>query len=249
VYRLKGGDLYHPAAVHGLVDPAQFLRMDQVLGVVNDDDVEAHGALPLVLQHALIDPVEAIGLRCRAIVRAERQVDLLEAGLGLPNGGHSLMVVGISADEHAVIAVLHRAQVMLEHLADHAVLVPQGDENGGAFLRWRLARRHGRRLAPQAAEPGPEADQVEKKVVQAADQDPNGEPGQAGGDDPVHSRQRDGSPSGELVPRRGEKYRGVLLAISSQVHSTEASRPYSRDCRQAKPPQLSKLRAGAEPPC
>ena len=43
------------------IDPAQFLRMDDVLGVVRHDDLERDAVLLFVEADMLVDPVQAIG--------------------------------------------------------------------------------------------------------------------------------------------------------------------------------------------
>jgi hypothetical protein len=176
------GNLDHAVAVHGVADAAQLLGMDDVFGVVHRHDIEADRVLPLVAQHALVDPVQAVGFRSGTVVRAEGQVYLGEARLGPADRRHSGAVVGVGADEERVVPVLDGSHVVLEHLADDAVLVPQGKEDRGALLGLAGPRRVWRL---PAAKPGGKAYDVEKEIVQSADQDPKGKPWQAEDDDPV----------------------------------------------------------------
>ena len=53
--------------------------MDEILGIVRDHDVETRGMMLFEKQHALVDPVEAVGFGSGAIVRADGQMDLRKA--------------------------------------------------------------------------------------------------------------------------------------------------------------------------
>jgi hypothetical protein len=81
------GHLHHVVASGEVIDPAQRFRVDHVLRIVRHDRVEAHAVALLVRQHALIDPVEAVGLGRGTVVRAQRQVYPRKLARGFPHGG------------------------------------------------------------------------------------------------------------------------------------------------------------------
>jgi hypothetical protein len=62
--------LHHVVAAREVIDPVQRFRVDHVLGIVRHHYVEPHRMPLLVRQHALIDPVEAVGFRRGAGMRA-----------------------------------------------------------------------------------------------------------------------------------------------------------------------------------
>ena len=118
------GHLYHVVASRKVIDPAQRFRVDHVLGIMRHYHVEAHAVPLLVRQHALIDPVEAVGFGCGPIVRAEGQVYTRKLAGGFADGGHRLPIVGVRADEE-LRRVKHRGRdVSPQHAADHGVLMP-----------------------------------------------------------------------------------------------------------------------------
>ncbi len=145
------GNLNHTVPPGVVIDPAQLLRMDEVLGIVDGDDLEARRVLLLVEQHPLIDPVETIGLGGRTIVRADREVDVREPRLQFAQRVQGRFVVRISAGKDRVLFVPDGREVVFEHGADHPMLVPQRDENGDLLLRRPLRRRSDWRLAALAA--------------------------------------------------------------------------------------------------
>src|SRR5579863_3404860 len=56
------GNLDHVVVVRIGVDLRQSFGMNQVFGIVRDDDFESSAMIFLVQQHALVDPVETVGL-------------------------------------------------------------------------------------------------------------------------------------------------------------------------------------------
>jgi hypothetical protein len=98
--------------------------MDDVLRIVRHDDVEMHPVLLLHEQHALVNPVEIVGFRGGAVVRAHRQVEVFHVLLGLADGRDRRRVVGIGADEEIVVAVTVGRNIVLHHFLDDAVLFP-----------------------------------------------------------------------------------------------------------------------------
>ena len=179
----KHGDLHHPERPDVVVDPAQLLRMDQVFGVVQHHDVEPDSVPLLMDQHPLVDPVQAIGLRGRAVVGTESEMNVGKPRLGLAHCIRRQLVVGIGANEEVVVGVADGRQIVLEHLADDPVFAPQRDEHRDALFRrppqFGIARRRDLRSAQEpAAEPVPGDDQVQEKVVQTADEDTHSQRGQ-----------------------------------------------------------------------
>ena len=67
--------------------------------VVRDDDVETNPAGLLLGQHALEDPVQAVGLGGGTVVRHDGEVHVGEADLGLADRIHCARIVRVDADE------------------------------------------------------------------------------------------------------------------------------------------------------
>ena len=199
--------------------------MDQILGVVHHDHLEPHRALPLIGQHALVDPVEAIGLGGGAVVRAERQMHLRKARLGLADGCDGGAVVRIGAGEDGVVPVLESAYVVLDHFADDTMLAPQRDEDGSGLLPNGPGRRDCRR---RAAEPGGEGHQVEQEIVQPAQQDPDRKPRQAKNNDPIDSRQ------GRFLSREGSAPAAEKIAAGRRIAPSATAIGTSRETARAR---------------
>ncbi len=144
--------------------------MDQVFGVMHDDNAEAHVVTRLVVFHALIDPVEAIALGGGPVVRAGGNVDARVAARLRGDGADGGGVVGIDADEEVVITVLDGRQIMLQHAADDGVFVPQRDEDGDGTLAG--PSDSGGRGPGEAESAGRKPDQGDKQVIQTADHYP-----------------------------------------------------------------------------
>ena len=72
-------NLHHVIPLRVIVDPAQSVGVDHVFGIVRQNHVEADAVLFLVEQHALINPVQAIRLRCGAVVRAYGEMHVRDA--------------------------------------------------------------------------------------------------------------------------------------------------------------------------
>ena len=68
------GHLHHLVIAREPVDEAQRFGMDQVLGVVRDQNFESNPMPPLERLHAPVDPIQAIAFGGRAVVRADSQV-------------------------------------------------------------------------------------------------------------------------------------------------------------------------------
>ena len=65
-------DLDHLETIRVGVDLIESTRMDQVFGIVRDHDIELNAVVFFKEQHALIDPIEAVGFGGGTIVRTHR---------------------------------------------------------------------------------------------------------------------------------------------------------------------------------
>ena len=145
--------------------------MDQIFGVVHHHDAETHVVTHLVVFHPLIDPVEAVALGSGPVMRAGSHVDARMAARLLCYRANGGSIVGIDADKEVIIAVLDGRQIVLQHAADHGVLVPQAVRKRRWDAAAAPAESDGRR--PWKAEAaGRKPDQRDKQVIQTADHDP-----------------------------------------------------------------------------
>ncbi len=127
--------LHHPVLFAVPINFPQRVGVDQIFGVVRDHHVEADAVILLEKQHALIDPVEAVGLGGRSIVRAHGEMDVGEILFELADGIESRLVVRVRAHEKIVVAIADGTEVMPHHALDHLIFVPERDEDGDALLR------------------------------------------------------------------------------------------------------------------
>ena len=148
---------------------------------------------PLVLfeqQHALEDPVEAIGFGGGAVVGANGEMNMRKACFKIAHSVERRIVVGIRTNEEVVVVVVDRGDVVLHHAADDGVLVPQRHEDGDLFFRLDATGIDGRGerwcFAETALDPGPQADRIQYQVVEAADQNRDSDRQQAGRYERVH---------------------------------------------------------------
>ena len=145
---------------------------------MGDYKVELSRVIFFEEKHALVDPVQTVGLGCRAVVRANCEVYVGKTAFEFAHGVERGLVVGISADEEVVVVVIDGGDIVLDHAANDGVLAPERDEDGDAPFVERLGWQ-GRRFT---ASPIPCADGVQGKVIEAARQDEQGGWEQAGGD-------------------------------------------------------------------
>ena len=167
-------NLYHVVPVGIVIDPAQALRMDNVFRVMGDDQVETAAAGLFVGQHALVDPVQAVRLGGGAVVRNDGQMHIGIPGLCRTHRIQRLRIVDIGAHKEVIVRVANGLDIVLQHLGDHGMLLPQGHEHGDSLLRQptlRPPRGRGRVIdtADAALEPAPGQRHVQHKIVQAAD--------------------------------------------------------------------------------
>ena len=85
-------------------------------------------------QHALVDPVQAVGFGSGSIMRADRQMDVREARFQIADGVERRVVVRVGADKEMIVAVVDGGDVVLHHARDYGVLVPQRHEDGDPFF-------------------------------------------------------------------------------------------------------------------
>ena len=124
--------------------------MDEILGVVRDHDVEAGAVVLFEKQHALVDPVEAVGFGSGSVVRADGQMDVREAGFQIADGVERRVVVRVGSDKEMIVAVVDGGGVVLHHAGDDGVLVPERDEDGDGLFASRS-------VAPVRLRPGSRA--------------------------------------------------------------------------------------------
>jgi hypothetical protein len=149
-------DLNHLETIRVGIDLFESGGMNQVFGIVRDDDIELNAIVLLKKQHALIDPVEAIGLGGGAVVRAYREMNVGKARLEVANGVERRFIIGVRPDEKVIVVVVDGGYVVFHHAADDRVFVPQGHEDGDRFFVPREPNRLGLSLAKAfPAQPGP----------------------------------------------------------------------------------------------
>src|SRR5262245_37719716 len=181
----QNGNLYHVVLLVIVVDPVKLLGMHQVFGVMGDHDVEMRPALGFKPQHALEDPVQIVGFRRRSVLRTYRQVHGRETLGQLARHRKSLQIIGVDAYEKIAAFIAVRRQIVLDHLPYHVVLAPQRDEDGdalsGGIGQLRLGWwRHDTAPQPDCDEPPAQTSEVEEKIVEAAEEEPNCEDRQHG---------------------------------------------------------------------
>ena len=174
--------------------------MNHVLGVVHDEHVEELARPRLVQEDVLHDPVKAVGLHRRAVVRHRGAVHIgkplahpLDLGLGL-------RIVGVDADEDLEAVVVESVDGVDHHLGDDVGLAPGRHHDGHARLRPLEQPLQRRRRAPQGAHPfdqgiDPPA-QVDEEVVHGRHENGHGHDDQQ----PVHAVPIVG---GDLLPKAG----------------------------------------------
>jgi hypothetical protein len=144
--------------------------VDQVFGIVRGHHVETDLVLLFEQEHALVDPVEAVGLGGGAVVRTDRQMNVGKASFQLADSVQCWLIVGVGADEEMIVVVIDGGDVVLHHARNDLIFVPQRHEDRDVFLNWALGRFRQR----CAAHPCPQADGIEHQVVQSADQNSQG---------------------------------------------------------------------------
>ena len=173
-------DLDHFVPLGEVVDPAEGVGVHQILGVVGEDHVEADIVFALVEEHALVDPVETVGLGGGAVMGADGEMDVGEALLGLADGGDGGGVVGIGADEELETMVVELGDVVFDHLLDDLVLLPECNEDGHEAGLGRVEVGFGgNAVVGMGGEMLPEVREgcchVNDEVVESVEQDPEGQ--------------------------------------------------------------------------
>ena len=118
-------------------DP-EFERVDDVLGIVEDDPQRREPFRRFVAKQRTPQRVEAIRLGGRPRRAADHQP---YAGILLRNlrdGGDRRRIIGIGADIDRIIGMIEPAQRGAQHPADHLRLIPRRDEYRDSARRNRL---------------------------------------------------------------------------------------------------------------
>jgi len=111
----------------------EFVRMNDIFGVVNDDGFEPGAArLFFVKEHALIDPVQAIRLGGWTVVRAGCNPNIGPAALCFGQCVSGPGIVRIDAGENLVVRVAQARDVVGQHVKDYVVFSPERDEDRDA---------------------------------------------------------------------------------------------------------------------
>ncbi len=166
------GDLHHVVGLGVIINPPQSVRIHQVLRVVRQDHVEAGAVLFFPQQHALVDPVETVGLGCGAVVGTNRKVYVRVILHGLAGRRLGGTVVGINPNEELDLRVILPSGIVLDHAADHAVFSPRRDKNGHQARGRCIEIGIGGSSLAQVAEQG---GTVDEQVIDTVDQHPKGE--------------------------------------------------------------------------
>jgi len=125
----EDGNLDHVIELRVVVNPAQRIGVDQILGVMGQNHVEADTVFLFVQEHALINPIEIIGFRSGAAVRNECQMYVRVAFHGLFDRRDGEGVVRIGAEEEFEARILQLRKVVIDHLLDDLVFLPERHEN------------------------------------------------------------------------------------------------------------------------
>jgi len=115
------------------------VRMDQILGIVGHHDIEPAAVMFLKEQHALIDPVQAVGFRSGAVVGTDGQMDIREARFQFANRFEGRIVVRIGAYKEMIVIVVDGGDIVLHHSTNDDMFMPQRHEDGDLLFRFRLS--------------------------------------------------------------------------------------------------------------
>ncbi len=127
--------LDHVLARQQVVVEAQFHRVQHVLAVVQDHAGELDVVALLVIEDRQDQPVQAVGLAGRPVMRHLHAAQALVAAAHALDFIDGLLVVGIGADEHDVLAVVEHVDHVLHHLRDDVVLHPRRHHDCQRLLR------------------------------------------------------------------------------------------------------------------
>src|SRR5580704_11822331 len=138
--------------------------MDQILGVVRDNDVETCTVMFFEKQHALVDPIEAVGFGSGSLVRADREMDLRKAGFQIADGVEGAVVVRVAANKEMIVLVVDGGGVVLDHPSDNGVLVPERYKDRDVLFAVLFGAQGPGRAGPKPPpQPGPQADRVQSQ--------------------------------------------------------------------------------------
>ena len=116
------------------VEDLELERVDNVLGIVEDDALKADAAILLESEDAADDPVEAVGLAGRAAVRDRDLVHVGVAGDDAVGLADRLGVVRVDPDEDVELLVIVGSDCVLHHMRDDFALLPSRCHDGDGPL-------------------------------------------------------------------------------------------------------------------
>lgn len=99
-------------------------------------------------------------------MRADAEAYAAVAARHFSDGADGSRIVGVDANEEFIVGVADASQVGCQHLADHAMLVPQGHKDSDAPFGDGVQVRLGR--AARQFAPAENPDQRNKQIVQSA---------------------------------------------------------------------------------
>ena len=162
------------------VEHLQFVRMDEILRVMQRNPRVRNTGLDLVGENCGDDQVEAIGLAGRAVARNHHHPDIRVERLDAADLCDRRRVVLIDADEILAVAVDQQARIGGHHREDDVVLLPRRHHDGerafrqvGACLQQARERRVLGLLLP--GEPEGPVVEIDEDVVDAADRRDHGD--------------------------------------------------------------------------
>lgn len=168
--------LHHVHAVDEVVEQLQLKTVHHILCVMHHDAGKAHIMLLLVQQHALHQPVQAVGLAGGPVIGHGDHAHIIVLGDGAAHGGLGGGVVLVDADEDAELDIFVTIDGVIHHLFDHLGLVPcRNDDGKGSFGRDIKLLHIERFMAAAYHEPAIEGaapiEQVDEQVIEAGKND------------------------------------------------------------------------------
>jgi hypothetical protein len=145
--------------------------MNHVLGIVQYDRIEPDTVLFFETKHTPVDPIETIGLRGWAGLRAFRYMDVMENLGELAGCRERGFIVWIHAEKEIEILVTNDRQIVPHHVSNDLGLLPARDKDRNASRSSGKSGSGDSRFGmPQAVG---EANQDRNEIVDSADQQRN----------------------------------------------------------------------------
>ncbi|MNV34009.1 hypothetical protein D3C71_1254100 [compost metagenome] len=176
------GQLDEVDARQQIVVVLQFQRVQHVFTIVQDDARKGLGLLRVLRKDGLHDPVQAVRLAGRPVMRHFHADQLAVSAPHPLYFVDRALIVLVGAGEDHVVLVFQRRHHGLKHRRDHVVLQPGGHHDRQRLFRFgaQVFGRQGRVAAldrqrtPQLPQPVPG---VDEQVVQAGKQDDDADDG------------------------------------------------------------------------